>query len=104
MNKGIVYESWGAKCYWVIQEYIYANLVKRYGIKTDGFCPGHTSRFALYKLVACDNFLKLQCARFVSTTVDEVQAMRSNPDMPTKDEFVKYLNTKLQIQLNVRHS
>ena len=22
MNKGIVYEAWGAKCYWVIQEYI----------------------------------------------------------------------------------
>ena len=26
MNKGIVYEHWGTKCYWVIQEYIYANL------------------------------------------------------------------------------
>lgn len=104
MNKGIVYESWGAKCYWVIQEYIYANLVKRYGIKTDGFSPEHASRFALYKLVARNNFLKLECARFVSTTVDEVyQAMRNNPDMPAKDEFVKQLNAKLQIQLNVRH-
>ena len=104
MNKGIVYESWGAKCYWVIQEYIYANLVKRYGIKTDGFSSEHASRFALYKLVARNNFLKLERARFVSTTVDEVyQAMRRNSDMPAKDEFVKQLNAKLQIQLNVRH-
>ena len=29
--------------------------------------------------------------------------MRKNPDMPAKDEFVKQLNAKLQIQLNVRH-
>ena len=104
MNKGIVYESWGAKCYWVIQEYIYANLIQRYGIKTDGFSSEHASQFALYKLMARDNFLKLECDRFVSTTVDEVyQAMRNNPDMPAKDEFVKQLNTKLQIRLNVRY-
>ena len=61
MNKGIVYETWSAKCYWVIQEYIYANLIQRYGIKTDGFSSEHTSQFALYNLVVRENFLKLEC-------------------------------------------
>jgi hypothetical protein len=28
-NKGIVYEAWGTKGYWVFQDYIYQNLVKR---------------------------------------------------------------------------
>ncbi|MBN2007069.1 MAG: hypothetical protein JXA21_27205 [Anaerolineae bacterium] len=51
MNKGIVYETWDAKCYWVIQEYIYANLVRRYGFKTEGFDLAHASRFALYNLL-----------------------------------------------------
>ena len=46
-NKGIVYETWGIKSYWVIQEYIYANLVKRYGLKQEGFSAEHASRFAL---------------------------------------------------------
>src|SRR3972149_210686 len=31
LNKGMAYEAWGIKGYWVIQEYIYANLVNRYG-------------------------------------------------------------------------
>jgi len=42
---------------------------------------------------------------FISTTVDEVyQAMRNNPGLPNKDEFVQKLNTKLQARLSVQFS
>ena len=103
MNKGIVYEAWDTKCYWVIQEYIYANLVSRYGFKADGFSPEHASRFALYNLVPKGDRLVLNPSRFISTTVDEVyQAMRNNPGLPGKDKFVEHLNTKLRLKLSVQ--
>ena len=103
LNKGIVYETWDTKCYWVIQEYIYANLVKRYGMKKAGYLPEHASRFILYNFVKRDDNLTLAQSRFVSTTVDEVyQAMRSNPNLPNKDKFVKTLNAKLQVTLSVK--
>ena len=107
MNKGIVYEAWDAKCYWVIQEYIYANLVNRYGVKDDGFSPDHASRFALYNIVPnddpTDDRLTLTPTRYVSTSVDEVyQAMRNNPALPVKDKFVQDLNRKLQLRLLVQ--
>ena len=38
LNKGIVYEAWGVKCYWVIEEYIHANLVRRYGLHNETMC------------------------------------------------------------------
>lgn len=102
MNKGIVYETWDTKCYWVIQEYIYANLVSRYGFKIDGFSPEHASRFALYNLVPKGDRLVLNPNRFISTTVDEVyQAMRNNPGLPGKDNFVQRLNAKLRLRLSV---
>lgn len=102
MNKGIVYEAWDAKCYWVIQEYIYANLVSRYGFKRDGYNPAHASRFALYDIVPNRNRLSLMPTRFISTSVDEVyRAMRNNPAMPGKDAFVSGLNKKLQLTLRV---
>jgi len=105
MNKGIVYETWDTKCYWVIQEYIYANLVNRYGFKEDGFSPEQASRFALYNFVLKDDRLVLSPTRFISTTVDEVyQAMRNNPGMPNKDEFVQHLNAKLRLRLSVQFS
>lgn len=31
-----------------MEEYIYTNLVKRYGVRGDGFEPEAASRFALY--------------------------------------------------------
>ncbi len=103
MNKGIVYEAWDTKCYWVIQEYIYANLVNRYGFKAGGFSPEHASRFALYDLVPSGDSITLRLSRYVSTTVDEVyQAMRNNPGMPRKDDFVSHLNSKLRLELNLQ--
>ena len=103
MNKGIVYEAWNAKCYWVIQEYIYANLVSRYGFKTDGYSPEHASRFALYDIAPNRGLLTLTSTRYISTSVDEVyQAMRSNPALPRKADFVRNLNDKLQLTLRVR--
>ena len=103
MNKGIVYEKWGSKCYWVIQEYIYANLVSRYGFKTDGYDPGQASRFALYDIVPNRGRLSLRPTRFLSTSVDEVyRAMRNNPALPGKDTFVSNLNDKLRLALQVQ--
>ena len=103
MNKGIVYESWNTKCYWVIQEYMYANLVNRYGLKLNGFSPNDASRFALYELIRNDHSIEFRFNRFISTTVDEVyQAMRNKPGMPDKDRFVGRLNDKLRPRLSVQ--
>jgi hypothetical protein len=103
LNKGIVYEAWDVKGYWVIQEYIYSNLVKRYGFKQSGYASAHASRFALYDLVRKGGRLSLTPPRFISTTVDEIyQAMRNNPGLPDKDKFVAALNTKLRARLSLK--
>ena len=100
MNKGIVYESWGTKCYWVIQEYIYANLVNRYGLKSGGFSSKDASIFALYDIVPDGTLLRLTPTRFISTSVEQVyQAMRNNRTIPRKDEFVQKLNAELRLRL-----
>lgn len=102
LNKGIVYERWNTKCYWVIQEYIYSNLIHRYGFKTEGFQPEHASRFALYNLVRTDDHFTLTSNRLISTTVDQVyQAMRHNPGLPNKDDFVQTLTARLQARLSI---
>ncbi|MFZ5821095.1 MAG: NotI family restriction endonuclease [Chloroflexota bacterium] len=102
-NKGIVYENWGMKSYWVIQEYIYANLVKRYGLKRDGYSEAHASRFALQELSLEGNQVILRPTRYVSLSVDEVyQAMRNNSGLPQKDQFVAALNRKLKARLSLK--
>jgi hypothetical protein len=102
-NKGILYEKWGVKSYWVIQEYIYANLVKRYGLKHEGFSEDHASRFALQDFSSADGKIGLHATRFVSVSVDEVyQAMRNNPGLPRKDQFLANLSEKLKAKLGLK--
>lgn len=102
-NKGIVYESWGVKCYWVFQEYIYENLVRRYGLKQDGYISEQASRFALYDLKREGDVYHLEATRYVSTSVDEMyQSMRNNPGLPHRDDFVQVLNRKLQAHLKLK--
>jgi len=102
-NKGILYETWGIKSYWVIQEYIYANLVKRYGLKQDGYSAGDASRFALQDFSRESDKIKLHSTRYVSVSVDELyQAMRHNPGLPNKGQFVAALNEKLKARLSLK--
>lgn len=103
LNKGIVYEAWGVKCYWVIEEYIYANLVRRYGMRNEGYAPESASRFALYSLEPAQGKLSLTHSRFVSITVAEMyEAMRTNPGLPSKSNFIQGLNARLRAQLGLR--
>lgn len=103
MNKGLVYETWNTTCYWVIQEYIFNNLVKRYGLSLSGVSKEHATRFALYDLVREQDRLTLTATRFVSTSVDAIyQAMRAHRSMPNKDAFIHRLNAKLRLELSAK--
>ncbi len=102
-NKGILYERWGMRGYWVIQEYVFTTLMRRYGFKPAGYAVDHAARFALYDLTPQDDRLTLHLVRFVSTSVDEVyQAMQQNLDLPDKDAFISTLNAKLKSKLSVK--
>ncbi len=101
-NKGIVYEKWGIKSYWVLQEYIYANLVNRYGLKRDDFSKEHASRFALQDFDLEGDKIRLHATRYVSLSVHEIyQAMRNNPGLPDLGKFVATLNVKLKARLGL---
>ena len=103
MNKGLVYEAWNTKGYWVIQEYIFTNLVQRYALNLDDVSEEHAMRFALYDLVREQDRLTLTATRFVSSSVDAIyQAMRKHRSMPSKDDFIRNLNTKLKLELSTK--
>ncbi len=100
LNKGILYEAWNIKGYWVIQEYVYATLVEQYGFKKSGYFPEQASRLVLYNLALLNEGLTLIPSRYISTNVDAIyQTMRNNPSLPSKDEFVQILNIKLRAEL-----
>jgi len=91
LNKGVVMEQWEQRIYWVFQSPVFDNLSERYDPEfSDG--SDRTNVFVVYDLLPDANMYTLTLQRFVSASVDAMfQALRENPNIPGKDQFVKRL-------------
>jgi len=91
LNKGVVMEQWEQRIYWVFQSPVFDNLSRRYQPKfSDG--SDRTNVFAVYDLLPGTNIYTLTLQRFISASVNAMfQALRENPNIPGKDQFVKRL-------------
>jgi hypothetical protein len=97
LARGIVYEAWGMKSYWVIPESVYANLVERYGWKPDEFSAEHALRFALQDISAGTEGVKVTPTCYVSASMDEIyHALRNDSGLPSKSQFIAALNARLE--------
>ncbi|MBM3150608.1 MAG: hypothetical protein FJZ96_00140 [Chloroflexi bacterium] len=97
LDRGIVYEAWGVKSYWVIPEPIYASMVKRFGFKPDGFSAEHAVRFALQDVTAETNRVPIRITRYVSVSANEIyRALRNDSGFPDRAEFMAALSKRLR--------
>jgi hypothetical protein len=102
LNKGIVMEHWGHKIYWVVQEQIFGDLVSRYNLQRLGYNPKHSTVFALYDLVSGETAYRLTHRRFVSASVDDLfRAFRTNPNIPSRQDFMNRLSAKISAHLRL---
>jgi hypothetical protein len=98
LNKGVVVESWGQRIYWVFQEYVYRNLSQRYNLDL-AYDQNKAVVFALYDLKSQAGRLTLARSRSLSATIDELfYALRYNPNIPEKDEFIGALKKRIAKQ------
>lgn len=98
LNKGVAMEHWNQRIYWVFQEYVFDNLLQRY---QPNFTPGSsdTNVFAIYDLVRQTKTYALILQRFVSASVDALfNALRQNPNVPEKDQFIATLQARIEQQ------
>lgn len=97
LERGIIYEAWGVKAYWVIPELVYANMVKRFGFKQDEFSEEHAVRLALQDVATDLDQVTMKATRYISVSVDEIyRAMHNDSGLPDKMQFMAVLNSKLR--------
>lgn len=103
LNKGIVLENWGHKIFWVIQEPVYQDFINRYNLNSMSYNDKHTTVFTIYDLIEKGDNYRLSQTRMESSTIDALfKAFRNNPNIPSKNDFIKKLNTKLQAGLELK--
>jgi len=103
LNKGIVLENWGHKIYWVIQEPVYQDFLNRYNLNGMAYDENHATVFMIYDLKQQAGKYDLFQTRIESSSIDDLfNAFRNNPDIPSKQDFIKKLNTKLKAKLELK--
>jgi len=103
LNKGIVLENWGHKIYWVIQEPVYQDFLNRYNLNGMSYDENHSTVFMIYDLKQQAGKYDLFQNRIESSSIDDLfNAFRNNPDIPSKQDFLKKLNAKLKAKLELR--
>ncbi len=96
INKGVVMEQWGQRIYWVLQRYVFDNMVHRYH---PAFTPGSSAThvFAVYDLIRSEETYTLTLQEYVSASVDALfAALRQNTSIPEKDQFIARLEAKIE--------
>jgi hypothetical protein len=103
LNKGIILENWGHKIFWVVQEPVYRYFEERYNLRTIGFGKEHSTNFAVYNLVGQEKRFELVASRMTSASIDQLfNAFRNNPDIPSKDEFIGVLQSKIDAEMHLK--
>jgi len=105
LNKGIVLEHWGHKIYWVVQERVYKDLVRRYSLGALSYNADHTSVFMIYDLRCRGGGYELFPTRVESATTDQLfDAFKNSEHIPSKDDFIAKLESKVcaEVALKLR--
>lgn len=97
LNKGMVMEAWDHKIYWVVQEVIYQDFSRRYGLHSIKYNEKEHTVFWLYDLKLHSDHYHMVHTQEKSSTIDALfKAYRKNRDIPPKNSFLAKIQSKIK--------
>jgi len=103
LNKGQVFEIWNKKIIWVIQGFLYDNMVNRFRLKNMDFNNENANIFLVCDIdYSCaERFEIVSKGAYSSTTENLMKAFKSS-ELPKIDDFLKILHEKLRLSLGIK--
>lgn len=108
LNKGIVVKLWNKNIVWVMQNFIFQNMLNRFELnQQNDFDQKKNNHFFIYSLQPGDKLTKeeffgLSLDSKTSLTVDElIKAFSTNRSIPPLDKFIEKLENKVRIELKI---
>jgi len=97
LNKGIIFEKWKKKIFWIVQDQIFEYFQKKYRLNELSFSKNHSTVFSLYDLIKSEDNLVLKSTRNFSSSIDDLfTAFSRNEDIPPVEEFLNRLENKIK--------
>ncbi|MDI6734743.1 MAG: NotI family restriction endonuclease [bacterium] len=104
LNKGQVFEAWNKKIIWAVQQYIYKNMVDRFGLQGMKLNKNDANLFFIYDIGHHSNPDKYQLTveNIRSSMIENLMKAFRGTDLPQIDDFIKILHKKLRLNLGIR--
>ena len=84
-------------------QFSYQDFLNRYNFKDMNYNAEYKTVFAIYDLRHTSDKCELFQTRIESSTIDDLfHAFRSNPNIPSKDTFIKKLKVKLKAKMELK--
>lgn len=100
--KGQVMEKWEKKIYWVMQKFVFENMVRRFGLINLDESDTNFTRYHIYDLALNDtNTYKLNLIEKKSTTIANLLRAFTHQPTPSKEEFIVLLQNKINMELGL---
>jgi len=103
LMKGQVIENWGKNIVWVMQDFVFSNMLSRFDLERKPLDRDLSTHFFLYKMDETDIGFDLKLGETCSSSVrDLAKAFERGKGLPTLNSFIKTLEAKIQLNLETK--
>ncbi len=99
--KGQLMEKWKKNIYWIMQSYVYYNMIKRFHLKNMNFNNNNKTKYFVYDLVPYRKRQRIELVEKKSSTIANLMKAFSNQPTPDLSEFVTVLENKVKMKLGL---
>jgi len=99
--KGQVIEKWDKKIFWVMQKFVFDNMVNRFQLKDLNYKQDNNIQYHIYCLKKYEGIHKLELIEKKSTTISNLLKAFTDQPSPSLDEFIQVLESKIKLKLGL---
>jgi len=99
--KAQVLESWNKKIFWVMQNFVFDNMVSRFHLNNLEFDENVTTQYHIYDLEKSNHLYQLSLKSKYSSTVSNLLKAFTHQSIPSKEEFIKLLQQKINLKVGL---
>lgn len=99
--KGQVMEKWGKNIFWIMQRFVYDNMVNRFRLMDLDYNANHKTQYHIYDLARNGAVYNLELVDKKSTTISNLLRAFTHQPTPSIDTFVEVLESKIKLKLGL---
>ena len=99
--KGQVMESWNKNIYWIIQDFVFNNMISRFNLKDLEYDKELNTNYHIYDLHESDNIYELKLLDIKSTTIANLIKAFTHQPTPDINQFIEKLEEKIKLKVGL---